>query len=416
MNDIYEGYLSPKERKEAIVEAKLNTLFERCNMMLEMVQLRYEQNVREAELKVLVEGGTYDDLTYFIEEAGDEAADKKKGIIATLIDTILNLCKTIVDSIRSLFIKDDVETVQVDENIMNSVNIIDQGHQVLQQIFSGGIVSTFLRGVAIAEGFNKFLGLVKSIPSTAGQVKTYTADAVNKAKDKLIAVCDWISDHTADKEEELKNASAEQVNRKEGNIGIDFILNGVKNFQNLIRKTINRLFTALGDKLKGKNKTKEDDKENADKSENKDEKSADKPAEGEAENKDNTPDNSSGGSSGTPDNSSSGTNGTPKNDSTQNTSNNGKISLDQLSPDDRAKYDKLLAEYNTHKTKGKKNKQRKQSRSALNNFIINHNLDMQTYKESVLDDYIDDINSNIYENTMSDYEYDSIVSAIDALF
>ena len=59
INEIFNSHLSGYEREMAIQEAEYDTLFAKATMMLEMVDMQLEQNIREAELKVFKEGGTY---------------------------------------------------------------------------------------------------------------------------------------------------------------------------------------------------------------------------------------------------------------------------------------------------------------------------------------------------------------------
>ena len=75
--DIYNGYLTGFERELAIEDAEIDNTFSRFDTMWEMVNLEYEQNIRDAELKVFKENGTYDDLLYLYQEAENAAAEKK---------------------------------------------------------------------------------------------------------------------------------------------------------------------------------------------------------------------------------------------------------------------------------------------------------------------------------------------------
>ena len=59
--NVYNGYLTGIERDMAIEEAQMENAISRLDTMWEMVNLEYEQNIRDAELKVFSESGTYDD-------------------------------------------------------------------------------------------------------------------------------------------------------------------------------------------------------------------------------------------------------------------------------------------------------------------------------------------------------------------
>ena len=93
--NVYNGYLTGIERDMAIEEAQMENTFSRINTMWEMVNLEYEQNIRDAELKVFKESGTYDDLQFLYEEADAEAGEKKKGLLSKLLEFIGNIFNTI---------------------------------------------------------------------------------------------------------------------------------------------------------------------------------------------------------------------------------------------------------------------------------------------------------------------------------
>lgn len=489
MTDIYEGYLSPKERKEAIADAKLDNLFERCYMMYEMVQLRYEQNVREAELKVLSEGGTYDDLAYLIEEASEEANDKKKGLIGTIIDGIVSLFKQIGESIRKLFVKDGVE-VEADEGIMSGVNTFDKMFAVVERTFSGGIVQGFLRTAGIVEGCKQMWNLFTSIPMATGKMRKYASDGVNKAKEILAKICDWIAEKTSADKAEVEKMEKEEPAKLNEDKGEGWSLRRVfdffKDIGKKVREHVNSLAKSLGDKLRGDDsggdntkKAIKDDIQYAkggwfkgsDGKYTKDESKIPGSsaeylnsegyksiltnagvAEGDArkeydeyakqtfqdqnvgpkdppqdnggntsnEKKDGQPNNQ--GKAETPNPSSNPSAGSG---SAPEEKKDGEPPADDKTNDPN--YQNLLKAY-ANAGSG----QKKAAKDALQKYEIDNKMpktksqndakskiksdNTQEAHESVLDDYIDDLESTIYENTMSDYEYYSLVSAIDALF
>lgn len=109
MDTIFNGYLTEEARESALFEAKFNVEFSRLETMLEMLDLHYEQQIREAEYKVFSEGGTYDDYQYLLEEAQKEAAAQEKGVIGKLIDSIIGLFQSIINGITSVFTKNKVD-------------------------------------------------------------------------------------------------------------------------------------------------------------------------------------------------------------------------------------------------------------------------------------------------------------------
>ena len=127
MNDmIFNSYLVGEEREEAIEEARLELIFAKVDMMFEMVEMRLQQNLREAELKVFSEGGTYGDFQYLVEEAENEASEKKQGIIATLWNAIKSVLKKIGERLAAINVApgDENTEVDVDENDVKASNSI----------------------------------------------------------------------------------------------------------------------------------------------------------------------------------------------------------------------------------------------------------------------------------------------------
>lgn len=100
---MYEDYLDEVDRATAIQEAKNELEMTRFNFMLEMVERKYEVNCKNAELKVLTEGGTYDDLEFLYEEAKKEKDGEKQGIITTIINAIISVINSITTAISNFF-------------------------------------------------------------------------------------------------------------------------------------------------------------------------------------------------------------------------------------------------------------------------------------------------------------------------
>ena len=479
MTDIYEGYLSPEERKAAIADAKLDVLFERCNMMYEMVQLQYKQNVREAELKVLTEGGTYDDLAYLIEEAGEDAADKKKGLIGTLIDGIISLFKKIGESIRNIVVKDGVE-VEADEGIMSGVNNFDKIFSIVERTFSGGIVQGFLKTAGIVEACRQMWGLLTSIPEASGKMRKYASDGVNKAREILEKISKWITEKLGADRSKIDGMSPEQLDEDKGEgWSIRKILDFFKNMGAKVKTRVDYIIDILkkgngsgGDSTKKAIKddiqyakggwvkgsdgkyTKDESKipgssaayldsegyksiltnagvaegdarkeydeyakqtfqdqnvgpkdppqENGGNATPEEKKDGQPNAQGEA----NTPNQSN--SSANPDNPAKpndGSGSTPESGNPYKPTN----TVDKLTDDEKAQYTNLQNKYKN----ARKENTKAAAKDKLQKFERSHSLPLT---ESALDDYIDELESTIYENSMSDYEYHSLVSAIDALF
>ena len=159
MNDvIFNSYLVGAEREEAIKEAKTDLLFAKADMLFEMVEMQLQQNLREAELKVFSEGGTYGDYQYLVEEAEEEANEKKAGIIKTLWNSILTVLKKIGEKLASINVEPGDENTEVDVDAadveMNN-NLVAAGKQLDEAISEsnkGNIpkAAAIIAGIAVA--------------------------------------------------------------------------------------------------------------------------------------------------------------------------------------------------------------------------------------------------------------------------
>lgn len=138
MKSLYNEYLTGIEREAAIIVAESDAQFARLNVLMETVDATLEANKLVAEAKVFAENGTYDDLTMLYTEAENEAAQKKKGIIATILGAIGSLFARIGKFLNEKFGK-NLENmsgvpaeVQVSSEVAKKQNIIQRAWNVLK--------------------------------------------------------------------------------------------------------------------------------------------------------------------------------------------------------------------------------------------------------------------------------------------
>lgn len=138
---IFNEYLTGYERELAIEESAFDTEFSKLQTMYEMTNLQLAQMHKDAELKVLTESGTYDDLTYLISEAEAEVGEQKKGILARIIDLIGKLFAAIGSKLSSLVNKGNenaiveapADTVEKANVITNAIDSIRGGFDKLSR-------------------------------------------------------------------------------------------------------------------------------------------------------------------------------------------------------------------------------------------------------------------------------------------
>jgi hypothetical protein len=159
MNDmIFNSYLVGDERAEAIAEAKSELEFAEAEMMYEMVEMELQQNLREAELKVFSEGGTYGDFQYLVEEAEAEANEKKTGILKTIWNSILSILKKIGEKLASINVEPGDEHTEVDvdeEDVQENNRLVEAGKQLdeaMNESNKGNYIGAakIIGGIAIA--------------------------------------------------------------------------------------------------------------------------------------------------------------------------------------------------------------------------------------------------------------------------
>ena len=200
---IFNEYLTGIDRELAIEESAFNTEFAKLETMYEMCNLQLAQMHRDAELKVLTESGTYDDLTYLIIEAENEVGQQKQGIISKIIDAIGRLFSAIGNKLQSIFGKGDAntivegpaDTVEKANALITAINNADSGVSKLRNgdasgaldllkaikipaIIAGGAVATNAAVKKYKKG--KLDGIVKKVQDSFNKLKSNFETAKSK--------------------------------------------------------------------------------------------------------------------------------------------------------------------------------------------------------------------------------------------
>lgn len=129
MSRVYNAYLTNEER-EYMVESMQNDLqMSRYSVMLDMIDSKLELNRKSAELKVLKESGTYDDLKFLYMEAENEANQQKVGVIQSIVNAIKTVISTISNAIKNFVGKNanNESEVEVDAGAYENSNKIING-------------------------------------------------------------------------------------------------------------------------------------------------------------------------------------------------------------------------------------------------------------------------------------------------
>lgn len=192
MSRVYNAFLSDEERLIAVESAREELQFARYNTMLEMIDQKLELNKKAAELKVLEESGTYEDLEYLYTEAENEAGQEKTGVIQSICNAIKTVIQSITNAIKNFFNKNktnadaqvEVDATEYDNSnklingwgkVKSALNLPDNNSDKFTKIITavGGLVGSFV----VVQGANK---VYKKVKYGDVQDKSTKIDEINK--------------------------------------------------------------------------------------------------------------------------------------------------------------------------------------------------------------------------------------------
>lgn len=269
INEIFNSHLSGYEREMAIQEAEYDTLFAKATMMLEMVDMQLEQNIREAELKVFKEGGTYDDYEYLVQEADEEAGEQKKGVFATIIEAIRTLFQKIGDALSRLFnlngVSDDT-VVQCDEQVSAANKFVKDLWPTLERFALTGAAA------GVGEAIKKIVAgdVMAALEKPHNKLVNFTVGKLRTLKENLSkihqegnSVCDKIKSRL-DSDPKAFDNNGEQVEDENGKKHPirDMFFDALKKFLMFIPNIIKKYIVAPLKKIGAKNVDDDSDSEN----------------------------------------------------------------------------------------------------------------------------------------------------------
>ena len=177
MSRQYCAYLSGIERQELIRDYTFEIESARIDLILEAINKKQEIQMREAEIKVLTEGGTYSDLDMLYGEIFNEASESTSKM--SLGQRIAHLINLLIDAFQSLFTgksdfladKKPTDTVKVDGEYNQRMGIIKRILEPIRKLFE------FIKG-----GIKNLLTTTKDHPIVAAflGIGTFLIVASNK--------------------------------------------------------------------------------------------------------------------------------------------------------------------------------------------------------------------------------------------
>lgn len=180
---IYKDYLVGDERQEAIEEATIFNEIDNLFDAFEMTNIRLNQMYRNAEMKVFSESGTYDDLTYLIQEADGEVVEQRDGILQKIINGI----KSILSKIKNFIMgskgkgKPDDE-VEVNSGLIAATDKIAAKWNEVKGTTGGKI------GIAVAA-----IATVAGGIALTGTVVKKKRSEVEEKQNTINSISDWLN-------------------------------------------------------------------------------------------------------------------------------------------------------------------------------------------------------------------------------
>ena len=170
----YELYdsISEDDRKYVVALESAEISLDRSLLALDAIMESEELKIREAELKCFEESGDVLSLMDYYEDAKEGTAEKKKGIIATIWDKIINFINKILGRDDK---KDEKSQYAVDAETKTKIQKLGDAVKAVTEFLTNPIKSLFTKGVDL---WKKLLGAVELI--TLGTVVIVGGKAIVK--------------------------------------------------------------------------------------------------------------------------------------------------------------------------------------------------------------------------------------------
>ena len=185
MSSIVNGYMNAIERESDMFDRSVEIESNKISLMVEAYYNKLENDYLLAEQKVMMENGTYDDLTYLYMEANEESKQNKE----TIFQKIKAFFQKIFDSIKNLFRRGDAYEGEAPKCFMDAANgsgsneIVNFFKKVGNDFKNGnvlGAIETLAKGGLTA--FSVCVAIDKGVES-ASNIIHYPKKAYLKVKD-----------------------------------------------------------------------------------------------------------------------------------------------------------------------------------------------------------------------------------------
>ena len=268
MSSIVNGYMNAIERENDMFNRSIEIESNKISLMVEAYYNKLENDYLLAEQKVMMENGTYDDLTYLYMEANEEANQNKE----TIFQKIKAFFQRIFDSIKNLFRRGDAYEGNAPKCFMDAANgsgsseIVNFFKKIGNDFKNGnviGAIETLAKGGLTA--FSVCVAIDKGVES-ASNIIHYPKKAYLKVKDWF----DRLTSELQKIESELIAAAQNSNNEK------------ATSFANEVKAKLGKIilwvkgkwekfmsfFSGVKDKITGKDKEKDENGQSGEQDEN----------------------------------------------------------------------------------------------------------------------------------------------------
>lgn len=199
-NELMYGYVDDMDKDFMSYEMALDLSMEKAALAFEYADRKYDLDINAADLKVLNESGTYEDIDMLYEAAAADNKEKKQGVIASICNAIINFITNIFNKIKGFFTKENDEKIKdaVDSGKLKNVKASGDAEKhvgKLEEAFNS--LAAFLKPgfhETAADG-NKVLSIRKTLVTSLeavglGTIGVLSAKKALSAKDRYIGLMD----------------------------------------------------------------------------------------------------------------------------------------------------------------------------------------------------------------------------------
>lgn len=203
-NELMYGYVDDMDKDFMSYEMALDLSMEKAALAFEYADRKYDLDINAADLKVLNESGTYEDIDMLYEAAAADNKEKKQGVIATICNAIVNFITNIFNKIKGFFTKENDEKIKgaVNSGKLKAVKASGDAEKhvgKLEQAFNS--LAAFLKPgfhETAADG-SKILSIRKTLVTSLeavglGAAGVLAAKKALSAKDRYISLMDRAKD------------------------------------------------------------------------------------------------------------------------------------------------------------------------------------------------------------------------------